>query len=103
MATELLIQSQLQQASASRVNWNLYTIQINEKAPSLELAARKLGLSVNDFNREFGLLPTDEKQKCFAIEIKSDVTPTTDPHLNGWKGPWSSPLIGPISDQSQID
>lgn len=73
----------------------LLSVPGGETAPSLEEAARYLGLPVAALNREFGVVPFDPLQRRYAVEV--DPRSLEGVTLPEGSGPFSTPVIAPMT------
>lgn len=73
----------------------LLSIPGGEAAPSLEEAARYLGLPVTALSRDFGVVLFDHLQQRYAVEV--DARSLEGVTLPEGSGPFSVPVIAPVS------
>ena len=72
-------------------------------APDLAQAAAQLGVSVQDIDPTFGVVPIDPARGIYAVQVREDKVPAPPKVAKSadQKGPWSNPRIepfGPIQD-----
>lgn len=73
----------------------LLSVPGGEAAPSLEEAARYLGLPITALNRNFGVVLFDPLQRRYAVE--ADARSLEGVTLPEGSGPFSAPTIAPMS------
>lgn len=76
----------------------LMTLTASEHQPSLGEAADKLGVSLEDLDSQFGVVPIDPEKGTYAVQVRSDKAPapSTEPESGEYHGPWSNPKIAPF-------
>lgn len=72
----------------------MMTIVAPRGAPSLEEAARQLGIDPNDMDASFGVVPIDPQRGLYAVQIRSKKP--QQPASGQYQGPWSNPRIEPF-------
>lgn len=71
----------------------LLTVRSNDGPPTLESAARQLGVSVDAVDVEFGVVAIDPKQGLYSVQIDAaQLPPEPSPELP-YRGPYSTPRI----------
>ena len=63
-------------------------------APTLQQAARQLGVDVSKLNAAFGVIAIDAAQNRFAVEVAADALPPGAGDAQ--RGPFSNPPIAPF-------
>lgn len=74
----------------------LFTIQNEQGAPSLEEAARKLGLAASDLEDAFGVVLLDPKRGMYCVQVRGE---KVDQVAEGEEkqGPFADPEIKPFA------
>jgi hypothetical protein len=67
-----------------------------DEPPTLEGAARQLGVDVADLNSTFGVKPIDPAAHQYCVEVRSDRFPATRESSRRYQGPFSNPEIAPF-------
>lgn len=73
----------------------MMTVQDTGGAPSLAEAAKQLGVSPEDMDTTFGVVPIDPDRGLYAVQVKADKLPQAS-NAEPYRGPWSSPRIVPF-------
>lgn len=82
----------------------LYTVSAPEGPPTIEEAARQLGLPPADIDREFGVVPIDPARGLYSVRALSVLTPGGAGAKESYQGPFSNPRIKPFGPvQSEPD
>jgi hypothetical protein len=64
--------------------------------PSLESAAAELGVTVDDIDRSFGIVPVDPQRGLYCVQIRADRLPADTGSGEPYRGPFSNPKIAPF-------
>jgi hypothetical protein len=70
----------------------LMTVNLEKRKPSLPAAAVELGVSVEDFDTAFGLVPLDPDRELYAVKVRRDALPEGK-RGEEYRGPYSNPKI----------
>jgi hypothetical protein len=79
----------------------LMTVEMPGAEPSIDRAARELGVAVEDLDHAFGVVPVDPACAKYAVQVRADKVPTETRPAGGHRGPWSDAKIepfGPLRD-----
>jgi hypothetical protein len=71
--------------------------------PSLESAAKQIGVQVADIDAQFGVVPIDLTNKLYAVQVRADRLPEHFVKKRPYSGPFSEPRIepfGPLDDSN---
>ena len=71
----------------------LITIETTSGKPSIDAAARQLGVSVTDIDASYGVIALDVEGKRFAVRVRAD---KVDAACHGQDGSFSDPPIEPF-------
>jgi hypothetical protein len=71
----------------------LVTVHTSAGPPSLEAAARELGVDVEDLDASFGVVPLDVHGGLYAVQVKADRLPAGFEDQEPYRGPFSDPKI----------
>jgi hypothetical protein len=77
----------------------LMTVTGTNGPPTLEEAARQIGVDVSKLNAAFGVIAIDPERNNYAVEVDTDAVPRGT--SGSVRGPFSNPPIapfGPIQD-----
>lgn len=74
--------------------YDLMTITSPRGAPTLSEAARQLGVSVENMDHAFGVVPIDPEKGIYAVQVKGPQA--TQQGSGQFHGPWSNPRIEPF-------
>jgi len=69
-------------------------------APSVESAARQVGVAVSDVDEEFGVVPIDPAHGRYAIQVWADRVPPGLADERPYRGPFADPEIAPFQPAS---
>jgi hypothetical protein len=72
----------------------LMTVTGTAGPPSLAEAAAQLGVSVEDLNAGFGVVPVDPAHGLFTVEVDADRIQESFDKKGTFRGPFSNPRIG---------
>lgn len=61
--------------------------------PSLEAAARELGVTIDDIDREFGVVLIDPARGLYSVQVDVDRLPEQVALDDPYRGPFSNPRI----------
>jgi hypothetical protein len=78
------------------VGWNLITVKVAEPGtPSLEFLRERLGLTAQQLDASFGVVPVDPEARLFALMVddQAAVRLGAFPEVSG---PFSNPRIEPF-------
>jgi hypothetical protein len=65
-------------------------------APTLDEAARQLGVAREALNAAFGVIAIDPAQALFAVEVRADQAGSAASDATAEQGPFSNPPIAPF-------
>jgi hypothetical protein len=71
----------------------LVTVRASDGPPSLDTAARELGVSVDDIDATFGVVPLDVHGGLYAVQVRADRLPNNFEDRDPYRGPYSNPRI----------
>src|SRR5438067_10142334 len=71
----------------------LMMIQSRTGPPSLAAAAAQLGVSAEDMDAEFGVIPIDEEDGLYGVQVRADRLPPGTESAEPYRGPFSDPEI----------
>jgi hypothetical protein len=75
----------------------LYTVRGEVgQPPSLASAAAQLGVSLEDLDAVFGVVPVDPRAGVYAVQARSDRVNVAIEGERRYQGPYSSPKIVPF-------
>lgn len=74
----------------------LVTVEGRDAPPTLEAAARQLGVAVGDVDAGFGVIPVDPRAGLYAVRVRADRLPAGFAAREPFQGPWSEPEIAPL-------
>jgi hypothetical protein len=74
----------------------LLTVKLPAASRTLDAVAARLGLDVEDFDGQFGVVPVSPKEDLFAVRVAADRVPANYEPGSGVEGPFSDPKIGPM-------
>jgi hypothetical protein len=81
----------------------LMTVQSEDGPPTLEQAARQLGVAVEAVDDSFGVILIDPKQGLYSVQVDAKRLPSETPS-EPYHGPFSNPRIEPLGPlQSEPD
>jgi hypothetical protein len=72
------------------------TIQSEDGPPTLEAAARQLGVRVEAVDADFGVIPIDPKRGLYSVQVDASQLPPEPVGKGPYRGPFSSPRIEPF-------
>ena len=72
------------------------TVLSEDGPPTLEAAARQLGVDVDAVDAEFGVIPIDPKQGLYSVQVDAAQLPAEVAGQEPYRGPFSSPRIEPF-------
>lgn len=64
--------------------------------PSLEAAASRLGVKLEDIDPGFGLVPVDPAQGIYCVQVIADRLPADFEQRQPYQGPYADPTIVPM-------
>jgi hypothetical protein len=74
----------------------LMTVQgSGREAPSLAEAAAQLGVSTQDLDEKFGVVPVDPSRGLYSVQVREGSVPAPDAG-QPYRGPFSNPRIAPF-------
>ena len=74
----------------------LVTVEIRGATPTLDLAARQLGVEAADLDAGFGLVPLDPRGGLYAVRVRADRLPAGFAQREPYAGPYADPEIAPL-------
>jgi hypothetical protein len=74
----------------------LMTVHGTGRPPSLEEAARQLGVGVQDVDASFGVVPVDPANGLYGVQVRADRVPAPAEAAEPYRGPYSNPKIAPF-------
>jgi len=75
----------------------LYTVQGDGcEPPSLASAAAQLGVSLEDLDAAFGVVPIDPQAGVYAVQARPDRVKASPEPGQRYQGPYSTPPIAPL-------
>ena len=72
------------------------TVLSDDGPPTLETAARQLGVDVAAVDAEFGVILIDSKQGLYSVQVDASQLPAEVAGQEAYRGPFSSPRIEPF-------
>ena len=72
------------------------TVQSEGGPPTLEAAARQLGVDVEAVDADFGVVLIDPRQGLYSVQVDASRLPPETVEQNPYRGPFSSPRIEPF-------
>lgn len=84
----------------------LMTVQSKDGPPTLEAAARQLGVEVEAVDTTFGVVLVDPKRGLYSVQVDAAQLPPEAAAGEAYRGPFSNPYIesfGPPQDGSLDD
>jgi hypothetical protein len=78
--------------------FELMTLNAVRGKPSLEDAARQIGVGVEDLDSGFGIVPIDPEAGKYAVQVRAGKVRSQPRRrkARGYQGPWSNPKIAPF-------
>lgn len=74
----------------------LMTVEMPGAEPSIDRAARELGVAVEDLDVAFGVVPIDPACAKYAVQVRADKVPAEMRPAGEHHGPWSNAKIAPF-------
>ncbi|HET9472234.1 MAG TPA: hypothetical protein VFO24_14110 [Usitatibacter sp.] len=74
----------------------LMTVEMPGAEPSIDRAARELGVAVEDLDVAFGVVPIDPACSKYAVQVRADKVPAETRPAGEHRGPWSNAKIEPF-------
>jgi len=74
----------------------LMTVEGKGAAPTIDDAARQLGVAAEDIDRTFGVVPLDASRGLYSVRVRADRLPAGDEVQQPYRGPFSDPTIAPF-------
>lgn len=74
----------------------LLTVHGGASQPSLESAARQLGVSFDDIDLAFGVVPVDPGAGLYCVQVRADRVPEGLGDRRPYVGPFANPEIAPF-------
>ncbi len=74
----------------------LMTVQFDEGPPTLEAAARQLGVVVEAVDAAYGIVSIDPKRGLYAVQVDAAQLPPSSATNEPYRGPFSDPRIEPF-------
>ena len=78
--------------ASAKADMVLMTVTLEESRASLAAAAAALGVSPDDLDAVFGLVPIDLDRGLYAVKVRSDALPERKEGKE-YRGPYSNPKI----------
>lgn len=69
------------------------TVRSDDGPPTLEAAARQLGVDVSAVDPEFGVVLIDPNQGLYSVQVDAAQLPGDAPTKEAYRGPFSDPRI----------
>ncbi len=77
-------------------NKALMTVQSEDGPPTLEVAARQLGVGLDAVDADFGVIAIDPKQGLYSVQVDAEQMPADVAGQEPYRGPFSTPRIEPL-------
>lgn len=74
----------------------LVTIESKDSVPSLDVAATKLGVAIEDIDAKLGVVPIDPDHGIYSVRVRADRLPEVSANSHSFQGPFSDPPIAPF-------
>jgi hypothetical protein len=71
----------------------LVTVQSEDGPPTLETAARQLGVPTEAVDESFGVVPVDPKRGLYSVQVDAQQLPPDIAREVPYRGPFSAPRI----------
>jgi hypothetical protein len=71
----------------------LMTVQSENGPPTLEAAARQLGVVMEAVDASYGVVPIDPKRGLYSVQVDAAQLPNELPTDEPYRGPFSNPRI----------
>jgi hypothetical protein len=71
----------------------LMTVRSEDGPPTLEDAARQIGVNVGAVDAEFGVIPIDPSQGLYSVQVDAAQLPSGVDGQEPYRGPFSNPRI----------
>ncbi len=82
----------------------LYTVHgENREPPSLASAAAQLGVTPEDIDAAFGIVPIDPNAGLYAVQARADRVTLVPESGKRYEGPYSSPPIAPFGPPAKTN
>ena len=82
----------------------LYTVHGEAgQPPGLAVAAAQLGVSLEDLDASFGVVPVDPQAGVYAVQARTDRVNVVVDGERRYRGPYSSPTIVPLGRARRTD
>jgi len=72
------------------------TVQSDDGPPTLETAARQLGVTPEAVDEAFGVVPIDPKRGLYSVQVDAAQLPAGASEGEPYRGPFSTPRIEPF-------
>lgn len=66
------------------------------RPPSIATAAKQLGVSTEDVDAGYGVVPVDPENDLYAVMVRADRLPPADAQQGDYRGPFANPKIEPL-------
>jgi hypothetical protein len=74
----------------------IMTVQSENGPPTLEAAARQLGVVMEAVDASYGVVPIDPKRGLYSVQVDAALLPNESPTDEPYRGPFSNPRIEPF-------
>ena len=74
----------------------LLTVKSGDTPPSLETAARQLGVRTEDIDSHFGIVLVDPREGLYCVQVRADRVPADLEQRQPHRGPFANPAIAPL-------
>ena len=71
----------------------LMTVRSEDGPPTLETAARQLGIRLEAVDQTFGVVPIDPKRGLYSVQVDAAQLPSEIATDETYRGPFSAPRI----------
>ena len=69
------------------------TVTSEDGPPTIEAAARQLGVTVDAIDAAYGIVPIDPARGLYSVQVDSAKLPPETPSEGVYRGPFSNPRI----------
>jgi hypothetical protein len=66
------------------------------RKPTPAEAAAQLGVTENDLDKEYGVVPVDPANNLYSVQVRADRLPPGTEAATPYRGPFSNPRIEPF-------
>ena len=77
-------------------NWVLMTVELGDRAPTLDKVAEVSGLPLAELDQAYGVVPIDRIKGLFAVQVQEAALANVKEPASDVKGPFSNPRIEPF-------